>query len=353
MSESSPFPTVALLYGDAELNRHLREALLELGVHIAHEGLVADARGDELATKGIATVVVNLESVDENHLDHLYDVLDAGDWDVIFNDADASHALSGWDRARWARHLAAKLTGGGVDVDPPRPPGSMADEPPSPHRRGDEAEPVAADTPPDAPATEKTAFRASYEPDDDLDLAIDGGLGVELTVLSDTAYAADASAAVGVEAAPADTLAFGTTPGLAGSHAVLPSHDDVADTALPAWSLVELDVAGDSPRDSDGATPSAIGAIDSLHAGTVDLGAGISALEMELAPVDEASRDADDDVAMFHEMRIGTAGPSIRRVVVIVGDHATMPVIAQLLSALPRPLPCLVQVVQHPADHES
>ncbi len=39
---------------------------------------------------------------------------------VVFNDAQASRKLEGWDRARWARHLAVKVLAVG-DVDPPRP----------------------------------------------------------------------------------------------------------------------------------------------------------------------------------------------------------------------------------------
>jgi chemosensory pili system protein ChpB (putative protein-glutamate methylesterase) len=39
---------------------------------------------------------------------------------VVFNDAQASRELIGWDRARWARHLAVKVLAMG-DIDPPRP----------------------------------------------------------------------------------------------------------------------------------------------------------------------------------------------------------------------------------------
>jgi len=39
---------------------------------------------------------------------------------VVFNDAQASRKLTGWDRARWARHLAVKVLEIG-DIDPPRP----------------------------------------------------------------------------------------------------------------------------------------------------------------------------------------------------------------------------------------
>src|SRR5690606_10321861 len=56
----------------------------------------------------------------EDSLDGLQPVLDDPDVNVIFNEAEVTRQLGGWDLARWARHLAAKVLGHG-DTNPPLP----------------------------------------------------------------------------------------------------------------------------------------------------------------------------------------------------------------------------------------
>ncbi|HEX7338792.1 MAG TPA: chemotaxis protein CheB [Rhodanobacteraceae bacterium] len=120
MVESRTGPAVALLFADDALGGQLRDALVAFGARIVHEGAAGEVSRDTLAASGAEVVVVNLEPDEEAGLDKLYAALDGGAYRVVFNDADASRDLSGWDRARWARHLAAKLLGS-RDVDPPRP----------------------------------------------------------------------------------------------------------------------------------------------------------------------------------------------------------------------------------------
>ena len=119
MIESAP--AVALLFDDTELGGHLREALRERGARIVHEGGVATLSRELLQNVGADVLVVNLDNNADDALDQLYEVTD-GDRRprLVFNDAQASRALVGWDRARWARHLAVKVLEAG-DVDPPRP----------------------------------------------------------------------------------------------------------------------------------------------------------------------------------------------------------------------------------------
>jgi len=137
---------VALLFDDVELGSHLRAALSEHGARIAHEGPVSSFDVVKLREAGVNVLVVNLDdSVDDAALDLIYELGAAGDIPVVFNDAQASRHLDGWDRARWARHLAAKTLKSDA-IDPPRPEHARAVEtpvaqpvvPPS-------AEPVAAE----------------------------------------------------------------------------------------------------------------------------------------------------------------------------------------------------------------
>lgn len=121
---TEPLPSVALLFDDAELGGHLREALVERGVRIAYEGPLAGFSGDELRRIDPDVLVVNLDEDDDGAFDRLYAMIDGERPRLVFNDAQASRALAGWDRARWARHLAVKVLAG-VDFDPPRPAGAI------------------------------------------------------------------------------------------------------------------------------------------------------------------------------------------------------------------------------------
>ncbi len=113
-------PAVALLFDDTELGGQLREALQDRGARIVHEGGVSSLSRDLLREVGADVLVVNLDDSADDALDQLYEVIDGDQPRVVFNDAQASRALAGWDRARWARHLAVKVLAAG-DIDPPRP----------------------------------------------------------------------------------------------------------------------------------------------------------------------------------------------------------------------------------------
>jgi chemosensory pili system protein ChpB (putative protein-glutamate methylesterase) len=113
-------PAVALLFDDTELGAQLREALHERGARIVHEGGVSSLSRELLQRTGVDVLVVNLDDGADDALDQLYEVIDGDRPRVVFNDAQASRMLIGWDRARWARHLAVKVLAMG-DFDPPRP----------------------------------------------------------------------------------------------------------------------------------------------------------------------------------------------------------------------------------------
>jgi two-component system chemotaxis response regulator CheB/chemosensory pili system protein ChpB (putative protein-glutamate methylesterase) len=118
---SEKVTAVALFFDDAELGSHLRNALSEYGARIAHEGPIGSFDEAALRNAGVDVLVVNLdEAVDDSTLDRIYGLVKSGETPVVFNDAQASRGLDGWDRARWARHLAAKALNTDT-IDPPRP----------------------------------------------------------------------------------------------------------------------------------------------------------------------------------------------------------------------------------------
>ncbi|MGH8172558.1 MAG: chemotaxis protein CheB [Rhodanobacteraceae bacterium] len=122
---------VALLYQTQELGRHMRDALSSLGTPIVYEAATDHLDSNALHESGARVVVVNLDPAVEAHLDQVYDLLENDRYSVVFNDAQVTNGLSGWDQARWVRHLAAKILGD-VDIDPPRPEGAETIPAPSP-----------------------------------------------------------------------------------------------------------------------------------------------------------------------------------------------------------------------------
>ncbi len=114
---------IALLSQAGESGRHLRDALAECGTPIVYESQAAEFDREELEKSGARVVVVNLDPEVEAHLDDVYALLDDDRYNVIFNEAQVSSQLSGWEQARWARHLAAKILGS-ENADPPRPEGA-------------------------------------------------------------------------------------------------------------------------------------------------------------------------------------------------------------------------------------
>jgi len=121
-------PSVALLFDDAALAAHLRDALVAQGARIVYESDLRAFAPAELVGSSADVVVVDLDDPSDGDLDRLYDTVEGGHPRLVFNDADASRNLEGWDRARWARHLAAKLVGT-HPMDPPRPDDARAIEP--------------------------------------------------------------------------------------------------------------------------------------------------------------------------------------------------------------------------------
>lgn len=153
MSEKAT--AVALLFDDAELGSHLRTALSEHGARIAHEGPISSFDVGKLRQAGVEVLVVNLDdSVDDSALDLINELVGSGDISVVFNDAQASRGLDGWDRARWARHLAAK-TLKHDSIDPPRPEHAQAVmPPPAPVQAEPQVEPFVAAEPEPEPVYE-------------------------------------------------------------------------------------------------------------------------------------------------------------------------------------------------------
>ena len=170
---------IALLSQTGELSRHLREALASAGAPIVYETPAAQLDRDALEQSGARVVIVNLDAEVDAHLDEVYALLGDDRYNVIFNEAQVSAQLSGWEQARWARHLAAKIVGG-ANTDPPRPAGAE----PVPTRAPVAVVPVPVEAPPAPPAPRAPAMPldvSAAQPKVDVEIPESIGSGLDLT----------------------------------------------------------------------------------------------------------------------------------------------------------------------------
>ncbi|HEY7871300.1 MAG TPA: chemotaxis protein CheB [Rudaea sp.] len=284
MPESNAI-AVALLYQAGQLGSHLKNALGELGAAVVYEAPPASVDRDALENSGARVVIVNLDADSDNYIDALYDVLDAGDYEVVFNDAQVSSNLQGWDQARWVRHLGSKILRKPENVEPPRPPG--AEPVPTPVQKSASFVPIAerpgpapvapAAPPPvvaEVPASERPTVKMPLPPELLAQPAPiqpppqETAAGVDVAELAEFAKLLDAPAAEAVPA-PATTTTPTPIPELGDFAAELdalfaaadtksaaepepqatakPSTNDEFDIALPADFDLALDEAAPIP----------------------------------------------------------------------------------------------------------
>jgi len=108
----------ALLARPGAASDQLRDALRHAGADVV---LVADPGvigADEVISAEPDSVLIALDGTVDDMLDRFDAVLGDPDITVIFEEVDVALAREGWDAARWARHLHAKLYGH-RDVLPP------------------------------------------------------------------------------------------------------------------------------------------------------------------------------------------------------------------------------------------
>lgn len=135
-----PLPRIALVFGDEAAVSHVREAVT------GHVDVVYAAPAGEFDVArcaGATAALVNLDGGD--WLEPVETNLDAAGIAVVYNDPEISQSLEGWARARWLRHLVAKLRGS-RDVDPPRP-DTLAQATPEPPAMPEPAAPIAENVP--------------------------------------------------------------------------------------------------------------------------------------------------------------------------------------------------------------
>jgi len=117
---TEPALKVALLAREGDARVLLRRALVELGAELVLEADPNTVDAGALAASRVRAVLFSVEPATETALDRLDGVLSDPTLGVVFDEAETTAKLSGWDLNRWARHLAAKLLG--RDLLPPEAP---------------------------------------------------------------------------------------------------------------------------------------------------------------------------------------------------------------------------------------
>lgn len=301
---------VALLGRDPGVLEHLKRALADAGARLVAEGDPAQLDPVAVADAAPGVVVVSLEPAIEDALERFDDLFARPGVEVVFDDAEVTRGLGGWDLNRWARHLAAKLTGSD-GVLPPAPAGAELDLMPSPglpetpeaqmagatleQYTGDTA--AAADAVPAAeefpvaaaaPVAEPAPAEPAHDP-----IAVDAG---------DIAHALERTDAV------AETVPRGAQPR---EEVVEASIDDALGDAL---GMLEIDVASLDLLELDDDAPQA----RDDEAAPLDLAAdaAVASLddgpELELAALDlgeePAAAPLDDGLLAAFEANLAGAG---------------------------------------------
>jgi hypothetical protein len=122
MADTAAAVRVALLARPGNARDQLHRALTDLGAVLVAEGDPAELDPATVTGQMPSLVLVSLEPAIEASLDRFDALLAKPGVEVMYDDAEVTRQLDGWDLNRWARHLAAKLLG--TELLPPAPGGS-------------------------------------------------------------------------------------------------------------------------------------------------------------------------------------------------------------------------------------
>jgi len=339
---------VALLGRAGKARDQLHRALTESGAAIVAEGDPGELDPATVAGLSPTCYLVSLEPAIERSLERFDELLAAPGVEVMFDDAETSAGLDGWDLNRWARHIASKLLG--HDGLPPAPEGSLygyEDAPPAPGRADvdssldfDLGDDGATDA---SPGVGMLRFAEADDGADDLSDSIDFSSGgddvveggeLDLDVAELTAQL-EAYETSGKRMPSLDSLA-----GLDGSFNIESIDSiDVKDTAASAAAQAKPDFDFSNmalaPMDAAATATAAVPGYV-VRADALDL--SLDPLPGEVAVPAAAATPASAATA---------AGPTGAGAVVILAGLGGPDAVRQLLSSLPETLHVPVLLYQH------
>jgi chemosensory pili system protein ChpB (putative protein-glutamate methylesterase) len=338
---------VALLARAGKARDQLRTALDEAGASVVAEGDPLQLDPADVAAAKPNYYLVSLEPAIETALERFDDLLGAPGVEVMFDDAEVTSKLDGWDLNRWARHLASKMLG--HDGLPPVPSDSPAwpetelsetGAPPTPAQLMDDArlEDYTSDTAALADSVPMSASLAT--PDMGLDMDMDLDLSsLESELAPPTAQVADPEPASVADAGFGD-LDFDESVSFSSFTPVESVAGDLdADVAELAAQLEAFDkrdhaatVAAVAPMAMEDESIEAIAVVAPTAAPSFDFS------NLALAPMENESP------AMAAAPVAASAGLGA---VVILAGLGGPDAVRQLLSSLPESLSVPVLLYQH------
>ena len=182
---------VALLAREGQARERLEQALREAGAELVALADPASGSVDEVVAAAPQAVLVALEPAIEDALDGWTQLLSDPGIAVIYDEAELAADRSGWDAARWIRHLRAKLN----RHDDVLPPGAEPEE---------DWQPVPGPLPAQAREVSEEEFLSIEGEAQESADAVPADEGLEAWLAKMSAGEGDAEAMVaGVDAAPA------------------------------------------------------------------------------------------------------------------------------------------------------
>ncbi len=243
-------PRVALLGRDDAVRAQLRVALSELGASLVYEGDLRSADASAVVAAQPAVVLLNLDAEGEDALDDLEALLLDPSMRVVFNEAETTAALSGWDLARWARHLAAKVLGHDRTIPPPPegaeylPNTDLMPSPGAPPSPASQADPLSMETLESEASASVDSLPAGSTPTGWRTHSADAASEVRAEDVADFAVDADAIASALSAAAGQPTDVLRTAPPDSKNVSREPMNGDASDeVALISIDVDELDAA--------------------------------------------------------------------------------------------------------------
>ena len=333
-------PRVVVLGRAGDAQQQLQHALDGIGAQTLVAGEIDQLDPEQIRDAHPDVILVSVdERTDPKSLDRWQSLFDTPGTIVVFDDADVSRLLSGWDLARWARHLAAKVLGS-ADVLPPVQ--ADAERLPNPAERDAQPMVESAVATPAADVfnldlaslhVDDSAFSA---PAESAEMALDPAEGIDFAVLS-TQFEAEQQ-----RAAREDTHAQAA-----------PTLDelmarDSSGSSEPAIGVTSRQPAvevsqGKRAQSSSAAKPEPISLeLTSLDADHARVSQASATSDVNINVTSYALEPFQDESAKADGIPAAAAG-----VVAIVAGLGGPDAVRQVLAALPKTLPVPVLLWQH------
>jgi len=356
--------TVVLARAGAACDRVV-EGLAEAGAELVATLDPSQHAPDALEALAPSVLVVVLDPADEDALEPFEPTFAAPGRTVIFEEAALVLERTGWDAARWIRHLAAKLRGGG-DVLPPSASGDAPDD------AAIETAPLTLEFDAHTQAASFVAAEAPVTPEIEAPPAVDATADAGTHLAFDpvaaefdappSAQALDVAFSFDFELAEYDETSY--TPPAAPPGEVRDLNENLAawsdDSTTPAESpaadAIEADGSTEAP-DAPAQASSTVAASEPLTLLDGDAlpsfraaASGDAAASVPVTPAKTLQRDLSDLESRISGLSLTDTdsyghGP-IKGVVLIEGGLGGPDAVRQLLGALPEgfPRPVLVRL---------